>query len=103
MTRVFHPILIWAIGGACIGAGMAAAGTLLYTWLAKLSATIVLIQDSAGFGALVGVHIGLLIAYLRSYQDDAPATWEVTRREPLGIIMAGILLVYAICWIVIGL
>ncbi|NTV62311.1 MAG: hypothetical protein HGA65_02080 [Oscillochloris sp.] len=102
MTRVFHPILGWAIGGACIGAGIAATATFLHMWLADLSVALGIIQHNAGLGALVGVHLGLLIAYLRSYQDEVPATWEVSRREPIGILLGVLLLVYAICWIAIS-
>lgn len=103
MTCLFHPILFWAISGASFGAGTSAAATFAYLWLTNLTLYPELIQHNAGLGAFVGLHLGLFIAYLRSYQDEVPATWEVTRREPLSIVFAGILLVYAICWIAISL
>jgi hypothetical protein len=102
MRRIFHPILIWAAVGTCIGAGIAVASTLLYMWIVDPGSSV-LVQHNTSLGALIGLHLSLLIAYVRSYLDEAPAAWEVTQREPTGIILAGMLLIYAICWIAITL
>lgn len=103
MTSVFQPILTWAIGGALLGAGLSAATTYLYAWFTHFSITTDLWQNNTCIGALVGVHLSLLVAYLRSYKDDTPDTWEVTQRDPGGIILAVLVLIYAICWIAISL
>jgi ABC-type uncharacterized transport system permease subunit len=103
MLRVFHPILTWAISGAISGAGLVAAVCILYAWFTRYGITMALLQNNTCLGALLGAHLGLLIAYLRSYRDEAPASWEITRRDPVGIILAVLLLIYAICWIAISL
>ncbi|NNJ10338.1 hypothetical protein EKD04_008355 [Chloroflexales bacterium ZM16-3] len=102
MIRVFHPTLIWAIGGAIVGGALSAAVTILYVWFSRLGIAISILENNTALGALIGAHLGLLVAYLRSYQDEAPGTWEVTQRDPISIILAVLLLVYAICWIAVS-
>ncbi|MBX0331479.1 hypothetical protein K2Z83_27890 [Oscillochloris sp. ZM17-4] len=82
---------------------MSAAATILYVWFTHHSFAMALLQSNTALGALLGAHLGLLLAYLRSYQDEAPASWEVIQRDRVGIIMAVLLLIYAVGWIAVSL
>ncbi len=99
---MFHPILIWAISGAFVGASMTAALMILYAWFSRYGLAITRIQNDTCVGALVGAHLGLLIAYLRSHQGDAQSVWGLLRRDPVGIILVVLLLIYTSYWGMIG-
>ncbi len=98
LVRVFHPILIWAISGGFVGASMTAALLILYAWFSRYGLAIVRIQNDTYLGALVGAHLGLMIAYLRGHQGQAPSIWSRLRHDPVGMILAVLLLIYGIYW-----
>jgi predicted membrane-bound spermidine synthase len=101
--RAFSPALIWAIIGGPLGGGMSAALSILYTWFARQGITVAMLQSNAALGALVGAHLGLLVAYLHSCADEAAPSAATPRRDWFGVLMAALLLIYAICWIAISL
>jgi hypothetical protein len=103
MLRVFHPTLIWAICGAIVGGALSASATILYIWFTRHGMTRGLLETNAALGALIGAHMGLLVAYLRSYASEAPDIRAVAQRDPLVIALGALLLVYAISWVVISL